>query len=162
VALAAFMNARREILRAGDKLIQPDLAATLARVRTGDDLGAPPPRWVKADVIDLAGLRVYATPYAAAGDGATGFVVADAAGGVARCALKTGKRFGAGVMTPQAGYLRASREAQGILNAAIAVDPASQRFRAAFATGGVRAVREADAAMAALVGEHRTPSELAA
>lgn len=95
-ALAAFMNADRRLIAAGDAWRQPRVADTLARMRTPRFLeGQAPTKFTperKGEAVSLA-------------PGTTGFAVADDAGAAVACAVTMGRPFGLGSMTFEGGYL---------------------------------------------------------
>jgi hypothetical protein len=165
------MNARRQILQAGESLVQPDLAATLARVREGADLGGGDnaPVWANAAATPLAGDKLFALPDngqarngADGRTGATGFVVRDADGSVVLCGLSLGRAFGGGVMARGQGFfMPAEASASGRAAGGLLLDSAGKRVISALAAGGGHAVEEAAVALRAMAN-NRTPTAIAA
>ena len=137
-ALASFMNARRQILQAGETLTQPMLADSLAAVRTRTDASRDIPEWRDAPFVDRDAARTFSVdpagkqPAAAA----TSFIVGDDAGGVVACVLALGPLFGTGRL--QEGSLQGDAEAirDAALDAQVTV--ASGRLRSAHATGAFK------------------------
>lgn len=138
-ALATFMNANRQILRAGETLTQPALAEAFAAVRTRAAEESDIPTWRNAAVIDRAAQRGFVLTPAAAkpNTAATSFIVGDEAGNVVACVLTLGRLFGAGRIRPGEGYLQADAAAvhEAALDANITLDRASGRLRSARAAG---------------------------
>ncbi len=137
-ALTTFMNARRQLLQAGDALLQPALAETLARTRVGvSETSGDVPQWRDAPFADQDSSRVFALGGAQQGTAATSFVVGDSDGTVVACVLTMGRLFGAGKMQPGEGYLQAdtNQVRAAALTATISVDRASGRVMAARAAG---------------------------
>ena len=144
-ALTAFMTPRRQMVQAGDNLVQLNLAATLARIRArgpGDfaDLSAFVPRWTKAAETNAGVQSVFSLPEDVAGgaeavegqNGATGFVIADGRGTVVACVLTMGRAFGLGIMPAQGGFLLApAPDAPGASPPRLAASIAVNRVTAA-------------------------------
>lgn len=139
-ALTAFMTPRRQLVQAGDTLVQLNLAGALARIRargpgdfytgpfareleagisavggavTAADLARFVPRWMPAAAVSAGAQSVFTVPEEIAGNGiegaggSTGFIIADARGGVAVCVLAMGRSFGLGIMPAGGGFLLA-------------------------------------------------------
>jgi gamma-glutamyltranspeptidase/glutathione hydrolase len=127
--LAAFMNARRQILQAGETLTQPALAETLSLARTRAGTARDIPKW-----------RDGAPPQQAAQitTAATGFIVGDDTGAVVACVLTLGRLFGTGKMQAGEGYLQSDSDAvrAAVLDVAVMLDPTSGRMTSARAGGG--------------------------
>jgi gamma-glutamyltranspeptidase/glutathione hydrolase len=141
-AFAAFTTPRRQLLAAGDVLVQRALAATLgeARARGGVDLGrAAAPRWRAAD--RTAGPDAEAFSVAIPGAGSdpavgTSFALADPSGGAVACALSLGAAFGTGHMIPDRGVLRASAASAPAVAATVILSSDTAEPRAAWAVAG--------------------------
>ena len=132
-ALASFMNARRQMLQAGETLTQPNLADALAALRTGKEEARDIPQWRDSAHTDQTFSLASSEQGATA---ATSFIVGDDKGQVVACVLTLGRLFGTGRL--QDGYLQGDTEAirDAVLSANITL--ASGRFRTAQATGAFK------------------------
>jgi len=99
VALAAFMNAERRMIGAGEEWRQPRLSDTLARVRGRGFFSGNAPTWFTPD---------RDTRTVSLDDATTGFAVGDRDGSAVGCALTMGRPFGLGMMARDGGYLFAA------------------------------------------------------
>ena len=135
-AFTVFTTAQRQLLREGDRLLQPVLADAFARLRVGGAGGSGPvPVWRAPSRRSERGVEVIAFDGEGAEGAGTSFVVGDPAGGVVACGVSIGAVFGTGILID--GALTAT--SMPATKAAIVINAETAEPRAALATAGASA-----------------------
>ena len=116
-AFLQFSSPRRQLLAIGERLQQPQLAATLGEMRArGPQVVTEAPAWTPVTLRDQGGVAVFRhDSVAAAGGVGTAFTVADANGLLVSCVISMGAPFGDGRIVADTGFTGSTRPSGGSL-----------------------------------------------